>query len=348
MTSFTRRGFLRFSALPAAAWALGPTVGFRPARAQGATVVKFASVGGITDAPLYLAEEYGLFAKANLKVERQTMASAPTLMTAVATGQLDAAGISITPGLFSSVQQGLNMRIVGDKQSLRPGVSATRMVIRTDLDQGSEAANMAALKGKAIAVSAKASSVYMLLEQLLKKHGMTFADVRVVELAYPNMLPALTSKAIDGAVSLEPFLSSTLAAGAAKAVHDLTEFVPPTGATIVPIVYSEGFAQRTGPANAFMIAYTQGVRIYNDAMFKGKDRDKTIEVIARHANIKPEVMRQSFPAGLDPDQRVNVGFLNNLQNFFVEQHFLRSPIEVTKVVDLSFADAAVKQLGAYH
>lgn len=335
------------AAVLAASFALCVGAFAAPANAQELTVIQFSSVGGITDAPLYLAEEYGLFAAVGLKVERQRMNSAPSLMTAVATGQIDAAGISITPGLYSSVQQGVHMRIVGDKQSLSPGVSATRLVIRTDLSTGSEASDMKVLKGKKIAVSAKASSVYMLLERLLKKHGMTFADVQVVELSYPNMMPALASKAIDAAIDLEPFMSQALQGDVVKVVSDLTEFVPEHGAVIVPIVYSEEFARKTKLANAFMKAYMQGARLYNDAIIKGKDKKKAIEVIARYAKLKPEIIRDSFPAGIDPNQRVSEAFLDELQTFFVKEKFLRDTIDVKKIVDLSFADAAVKELGAY-
>jgi NitT/TauT family transport system substrate-binding protein len=275
------------------------------------------------------------------------MTSAPNLMTAVATGQVDAAGISITPGLYSSVQQGVHMRIVGDKQSLSPGISATRLVIRSDLSTGTEAGDMKVLKGKKIAISAKASSVNMLLASLLKKYGMTFADVQVIELSYPNMMPALASKAIDGAIDLEPFMSQALQGGVAKVVSDLTEFVPEHGAVIVPIVYSEDFARKTKLANAFMRAYMQGVRIYNDAMVKGKDTEKAIDVIARYAKVKPEIVRDSFPAGMDPNQRISLPFLEELQTFFVKEKFLRDKIDVNKIVDLSFADAAVKELGTY-
>jgi NitT/TauT family transport system substrate-binding protein len=272
------------------------------------TKVRFASVGGITDAPLYLAEEFGLFKEAGLSVEMMRMASATSLMTAVATNQLDAAGISITPGLYSSVKQGMNMRIVGDKQSLRPGFSATRLLIRADLSQGNEAADMKALKGKKI---------------------------------------AFTTKAIDAAIDLEPFMSQALQAGAAKVTSDLTEFVPPAGATIVPIVYSEDFVARAPAAKAFMKAYMQGVRIYNDAFTKGRDKEKIIEIIARYAKVKPEIVSEGFPAGLDPDQTVSASFLDELQDFFIEQKFLREKIDVRRIVDTSFADAAVHDLGTY-
>jgi NitT/TauT family transport system substrate-binding protein len=98
---------------------------------------------------------------------------------------------------------------------------------------------------------------------------------------------------------------------------------------------------------AFMKAYLEGVRMYNDAIVKGHDKDKAIAVIAKYANVKPEIVREAFPAGLDPNQRVSKAFLDKLQTFFVQQHFLRSTVDVSKVVDLSFADAAVKELGPY-
>ncbi len=315
--------------------------------AETPTIVRFASVGGITDAPLYFAEEYGFFEKAGLKIEMQRMNSAPNLLTALATGQLDVAGISITPGLYSSVQQGVQIRIVGDKQSLSPGVSATRLVIRADLAKPTERENMQTLKGKTVAVSAKASSVYMLLAKLLKKYNMKLSDIHVVELAYPNMLPALISKAIDGAIDLEPFLSQAMQAGEAKVVSDLSEFVPTEGGTIVPVVYSEKFAQNTTLANAFMKAYMQGARVYNDTMVKGKEKDKAIEIIARYANITPQSVRNSFPAGIEPNQRLSLEFIDELQKFFIDQHFLRAPINVEKVVDFSFARTAEKELGTY-
>jgi NitT/TauT family transport system substrate-binding protein len=322
------------------------TAGSRPLRAQSGTV-RFASVGGATDAPLFLADELGLFKEANIKLDYQRMSSAPNLITALATGQIEVAGISITPGMFTAAQQNIRLKIVGDKQSLRPGVSVTRLIIRSDLAKGTEAENVQALRGKTVAVSAKASSVYMLLEDLLKKHKMTLSDIKPVDLAYPNMLPAFTTKAIDAAIHLEPFLSQTISRGIAKQVADLTEFVPKEGGTIVPLVYSEKFGDNKVAANDFMLCYMKGVRIYNDAMFKNKDRDKVIEIVARGARVDAEVIRSGFPAGLDPNQRVSVDFIKRLQEFFIAQGFMRSGVEAAQYIDLSYADAALKKLGEY-
>lgn len=68
----------------------------------GLKVVRFGSVGGMTDAGLYLADQRGYFEQAGIKVNFKRMDSGPALTNAVATGQLDVAGISVTPPAFSA------------------------------------------------------------------------------------------------------------------------------------------------------------------------------------------------------------------------------------------------------
>jgi len=115
----------------------------------------------------------------------------------------------------------------------------------------------------------------------------------------------------------------------------------------VPLVYSEKFTENRKIAQAFMTAYVKGVRVYSDAFVKNENKEKVIEILARHAGIDAKIIRDGFPAGLDPDQRMNVAGIEAFQQLFVEQHFTRDPIDVNKVVEPSFAEAAVKQLGPY-
>jgi NitT/TauT family transport system substrate-binding protein len=183
--------------------------------------------------------------------------------------------------------------------------------------------------------------------QFLKAHGLNQSDVQIVELSYPNMLPALSSGAVDIVHGLEPFTSRILAAGVANKISDLTEVAPQDGYSLVPLVYSEKFDVDRETAQAFMTAYVKGVRVYNDAFAKNIDKDKVIDIIARYADLKPEVVRAAAPTGLDPNQTASVRTLEVLQDFFVEKGFLRKKIDVTKIVDPSFSEAAVAKLGAY-
>jgi NitT/TauT family transport system substrate-binding protein len=221
------------------------------------------------------------------------------------------------------------------------------MMVRQDLWRGSVPATIRDLKGSKIAVSAKASSAYFMVLRFLAAHDLAPDDVEIVELAYPNMLPALKNGAVDVVHSLEPFGALIRDAGLGAMVSDLTEVVPPQGFNLVALVYGEGFIARRATAQAFMTAYMRGVRVYNDAFGKGKDRDEVTEIIARHARLDPKLVADAAPAGLDPDQRIDRATLQTLQQFFLDQHYLSAPVDLARLVDSSFAEAAVAALGAY-
>jgi NitT/TauT family transport system substrate-binding protein len=318
-----------------------------PRRAKAAATVKFGSVGGLSDAGLYLADEYGYFAASGITLDMQQLDSAPTLVQLIATSQIDVAGISLTPGLFASVPLHIGLAIVGDKQSYRHGFSGMRLIARPPLVLADERATIAGLKGKNIAISAKGSVSYYLLDRVLSSVKLSLSDVGIIELAYGSMYPAFTTGAIDAAISIEPFLTKTLSQGAAKQISDLIEFAPGRSMTNVPLVYSETMIKNSSLAQDFMTAYVKGVRIYNDAFVKGKDKGKVIAIIARRARLSEDIVRDSFPFGLDPDQHVNTAVLDDVQRFFVREGMLKAVVSLNQVVDLSFAERAVASLGTY-
>ena len=302
-----------------------------------ATTVRFASVGGLTDAGLYLAEELGFFAQARLAVTLKRMASAPDLITALATDQLDVAGISITPGLFSAVQQGIEIRIVGDKQSVRPGFAATRLVIRTDLAQATIPDSVRGLKGRNVAVTARGSSSFYNLVTVLEASGLRLEDVKITQLAFQQMVPALASRAVDAAYILEPFLSQAIKDKLAFDAGHMGNHTGGVSWVTVPLVYSEKFTRNRTVAQAFMTAYVRGVRVYNDAFGKGLDKARVVEIMARRANVDREIVEASAPAGLDPDQTISIDSLQKTQAFFITQKMLDKPADLANLVDTSFA-----------
>lgn len=315
------------------------------ARSADPVAVRYGSIGGTPDAALFIADELGFYRDEGFQFKYQRLDNAAALLGAIATDQLDVSRISLTPGLFASIQQGINLRVVGDGQSILRNFAATQFVVRSDLADGSEAEIFQRLRGKAIAISGKTSAGGFLLGVLLKKYGMSFADVRVIEMGYPSMLPAFTNQAIDAAVVLEPFLSQQLAAKAVKSVSDLVELTSGEGASIVPLVYSEKFAADQARGEAFMRAYIRGVRAYSAAILKGTDKDKIIEIVARRTNTDPAIILASNPVGYAPTQQLNLEFLQQAQQYYLDQRYLQTPVDLKKLVDPSFAQAAVRALG---
>lgn len=328
--------------------------GAGPAVSEATQTVKFGSVGGLTDAGIYLAESLGYFKAAHITVQSTRMSGGSALTTALASGNLDAAGIAVTAGMFNSTQQGIGLKIVGDKNSmLRVGnkaTSATHIVVRSDLAGGNETQTLHNLKGKTIGVTDKTSAATANLDFVLRKHGMSIGDVNLKVLDYPSITAGLLNGSLDGAVELEPFLSQALNSGKVKDVSDETELLPSgaTSATQVPLVFGENFIKHHhATAQAFMTAYMKGVRTYNDAFFKNINKDKVVAILSQASNQPTNVILNEHIAGLDPNQTVYTPYLTKLENWFAAQGDITSKVKVSKLVDTSFAKQSVKKLGTY-
>jgi len=322
-----------------AAWA-------QPKTPDGLRIVKFGTVGGTTDAGLVIADEMGFFREVGLKLELNRIGSGPALLAAVVTEQIDGGGVSMTPGLFAAVQQGVKLKIVGDKQSYSPGFSSSWVVARPEYVKATVKETFIALKGKKMAINSKGTIAYMALMDAFKFYGLEPKDINVVELGYPDMMPGLAAGAVESAYMLEPFITQSVKANIGKEVSDLMDVRSP-GSTAVPIVYGEKFAADTKSANAFMVAYMKGVRAYNDAYRKDIDKDKIVGMIARYTKLDPAVIKDSHPTALEPNQYVNQPYVEEVEKFFMSLGSLRAITPAKDIVDPSFANEAVKVLGEY-
>lgn len=65
------------------------------------------------------------------------------------------------------------------------------------------------LRGKTIAIPGRYANQKLILYRELKKAGMTFADVKLVEMPPPDMPAALQSRSVDAITSGEPFMGQT-------------------------------------------------------------------------------------------------------------------------------------------
>jgi NitT/TauT family transport system substrate-binding protein len=74
-----------------------------------------------------------------------------------------------------------------------------------------------------------------------------------------------------------------------------------------------------------------------------------ISILSEYTFIKdPQVHRTISPAAIDPDGNMNVRGLRNDLQFFKERKLIQDPgITVERIVDASYAAAAVKELGPY-
>lgn len=332
------------SPTPSAATA-APSASAKASAAPTAVTVKFGQIGGVSDGAIFLAESNGYFKEQGITLETQTFQTAADMVPLLGTGELDAGGGAPSAGLYNAILHGVQMRIVADKGSLTPGHGYEAVIVRQALaDQVKSAKDMRGLK---ISIAARDIVPEYSLNEFLKTGGLTVKDVTVVPLKFPDMQTALTNGSVDVAVPIEPFATRILSAKAGILITWTDKVVP--GEQTAVILFSEKLAQKKDVAVRFMKAYLEGARLYTDA-FDKKDpakRKDAIAILAKDTKLPPALFDQMRFPWIDPNGKVNIESLDAGQKYFVEKGSQQKALDMTKVVDMSFADEASKELGAY-
>jgi NitT/TauT family transport system substrate-binding protein len=110
--------------------------------------------------------------------------------------------------------------------------------------------------------------------------------------------------------------------------------------------------KRSDAALAFMRAYLRAVRFYNDALRDGRmigpNADEVIAILAQATPIKdPSIYKSITPTGMNPDGKVNIESLAADLAFYKEQGLIEANVKIEQIIDHSFIEKALRQLGHY-
>jgi NitT/TauT family transport system substrate-binding protein len=301
-----------------------------------------------SDAPLYVAQKRGYFKEQGLTVAFQPFDSAAKMIAPLGSGQLDVGAGAPSAGFYNAVSRGLPLRIVADKGSMPKGYGYMPVMVRKDLIDSGKVKTAADLKGLKVAEPAQATATSSTLAAFLGGAGLKYNDVQHEYLGFAQHVTALQNRAIDASVTTEP--SATVAEQAGAAVRFAT---PPDfydKQQLAVLLYSGQFAEQKTIGNCFMSAYLRGARDYMAAFDKGKlvkgqKGDDIVAIVTAATGLKPAVYSASVPNYVDPNGQVNLTGLKRDYDFFKQQGLLQGDVDVNKMVDSSFAKAAVEKLG---
>jgi NitT/TauT family transport system substrate-binding protein len=333
-----------------ALFALAVTLASGQVSAQ--TKVRVGNVNTVSDIGIYIADSKGYFKAEGLDVEFVAFKTAAQMIAPMGAGQLDVGGGTVSAALYNAVTRKIGIRIVADKGSSRPMYNFSTIMVRKDLVDSGRYKSFRDLKGMKVAIAAVGTGNAATLNQALKKVGLAFSDVTTIDLGFPDHLVAFRNKAIDAGVTNEP--TSTLAEREGVAVKvDGNEDLFENHQTAV-LLYSDAFAKNSPEAaTKFMRAYIRAVRDYNDALkdgrIAGKGADEVIATLVRYTNIKdPALHRETTPAACNPNGTVDAQSLDGDLAFFKQMKLIQDPnIRAADVVDASFAEKVVSELGPY-
>lgn len=326
--------------------------GLISAQAGGAELVevRVGTNNVVSDAPFFIANKKGYFAEQGIKVSFVSFDAGSKMIAPLGAGQLDAAAGAMSAGLFNAAARGINIKVVADKGSAPPMYDYMPILVRKALIDSGSVRSFKDLKGLKIAEAGKGGSPGSKLNEALKSVGLSYKDVQHEYLGYPQHVAALMNGAIDASVTTEP--SATQAVDKGVAVRFPSDKLYPSQQVAVLLYGGDFIKNKPQVAKKFMVAYLKGARFYNDALkdgkFAGRNADEVIAILAQDSNVKdPALYRRMTPNGIDPDGKMNLVSLKKDFQFYKDQGYLEGAVTVEQVVDSSFVDMALKEIGPY-
>ncbi len=297
-------------------------------------IVKTGDLPAISTAGLYVAMEKGYFAEKNITVDAERFASGAKMTPALATGQLDVSIGTPSASLFNAIAAGQDFKIVADKGQQRPGYSFTPITVRKDLVDSGKVKRIRDLKGMRIANGAKGIILDYTLARMLEHDGLAYDAVELVNLAYPDAIKALASKAVDAVIAPEPWGVRAEEQKVGVRLF-LSEQVPDIATFQVAVVMYSGkfIKERPKVARDFLQAYVRGVKYYHE---RGVKNDEIAAILSKHTRVPVETIKASIPFFIDPDARPRVPDLAKLQDWFHTMGWVKEKVPIERAVDLSF------------
>ncbi len=313
--------------------------------AQLRTVRVVLSSAGPSNSGLYVADGRGYFEQLGIRIEYVRLTYASQTMNLLSTNRVDVADVGMNPALFNGVAAHLGFKVVADKGSQPPGAGYTALVVRKDL--APKIMGPIELKGRTIAVTPPGlpTSTGFALAAYLRRAGLTPADVQIRPIPFPEQAAALVNKSIDAALMSEPFVARVVREGIGVRLVGVDEMAP--GLQTAALAYGSQFIrEQPDLARAFMVAYVKGIRDYLAAMRRGVDKPAILNILAKAIRLDDMALWETMkPAGFDPDGKVNMASIAQLEQFFLEQRLIAEAPPVNSFVDNSFSQYAAHVLG---
>lgn len=286
----------------------------------GLVDVKIGIVPTAEFAPVYVAQEQGIFAQQGLSVEITTVASAAAAVPAVLNGQLQF-GASATPPFFIAVEKGLPIKAVVANAGVEKSTS-TDLTAKVLVQDGSPINGPTDLEGKKVGVNALGSMSHVAVSALVTAAGGDPKKVSFVVMPFPDEEAALRQGRVDAIATSEPFLTQSVIAGGVRSVAPLFAVTYPAGTTY-----------------ALMFASQQEITDHPDVVQRFQRAMMTVNQLV---SSKPELLRAALvkygklpqdladKVVLPPySQEFGVSGMQKMADLMVQDGFLSKKLDVT-------------------
>ncbi|MGH2946402.1 MAG: ABC transporter substrate-binding protein [Solirubrobacteraceae bacterium] len=247
-----------------------------PSGGGGPTAIKVQETAGVPSAFVGFGIDQGIFERHGLEVDLEATQGGAATLPALVSGDIQVGGSNVVSLLIASTQ-GLPVQVIA------PGTSAQDEgedfgALLAGADSGITDAQ--GFEGKTVAVNTLDNIAEVVVKAALEEEGADPSKVKLTEVGFPEMAPALEGGDVDGAFSIEPFVTTTVEQGAEVINYSYVATEP--GMQVGAYAVSREFAEESPEAvEAFKAA------VADTAQLVAEDEDAFRAFLAETAEIEP-------------------------------------------------------------
>jgi NitT/TauT family transport system substrate-binding protein len=308
------------------------------------TTVQVGMVRALSSAGTVIAVEKGYFRQRGIKVVTEDIDSSIDALAVVAQNRLQVVEGGISAAYFNAVEKNLPVTIAIDRVS---SPLNHKLIVRSDLKD--RITRIGDLKGRPLASNSRGAITNYEIGKIFAKAGLTFRDADIRFIPFTQMSVAFANKAIDAAFMIQPFASQVVDAGLGFAFADPDDFITPSPMTIaVSFVNTDWSAKNPDLARNFFLASLQGARDYCQAYHGGANRNEVVDIAVRTGVEQRREMIDKYPwAARNPDGRINVESMLDIQKFFVQEKLALKEFPAERLLMQTYSDYAAAELGPF-
>ena len=249
---------------------------------SGSTKIAVQETAGVPSAFVAFGIDKGFFREQRLELELEATQGGAATIPALVSQDIQVGGSNVV-SLLLAAEKGLPIKAIA------PGTSAAEAGGKDFgallVAKGGDVEDAADLEGKTVAVNTLDNIADVVVKAALEKEGADVAKLKLTEVPFPEMAPALEGGDVDAAFSIEPFVTPALGKGAEVVSYSYvdTESEMQVGAYAV----TQQFAQESpGAVKGFQaaVAKTAGYVTDNEPEFR--------DFLAKEAKIEPDLARR--------------------------------------------------------
>jgi NitT/TauT family transport system substrate-binding protein len=271
--------------------------------------------------PVYVAQDKGYFAANGLQVTMTEIPGSPSVMVALAAGQLDVGSMSFISTVLAS-KKGVPVKLLASFGYSKVGQGMNGIYVL----KGSAIKNMADLSGKKIGGNMKGTEPWFWTMDALTTHNVS--NYRYIELGTLDVPPSLKSGTVDAAFLTEP--ATTMMRNDTRALIDLGNIFGACG-----YAFADAFVSKNPDAvKAWFRSLKTAIK------FIRENNDEARKILAKYTRITPEIAKKSILPLWDDQSRILVDEAEREIAWMKKYKLISETPDLNKVFDYRFTGKA--------